>query len=89
MSEKVWRVGLVGTRLVHKNLFLEFPRMPKTFFLNFQECQAVLCYILIDKQMLEKVFAHILLLLEFWEPPVLQSRIHGVKLPESGLGHNF
>ena len=27
--------------------------------------------------------------LKFWEPPVLQSRIHGAKLAESGLGHNF
>ena len=28
----------------------------KTFFLNFEKCWAVLCYILINKQMLEKVF---------------------------------
>ena len=29
-------------------------RFTKTFFWNFQNIQAVLCYILIDKQMLEK-----------------------------------
>ena len=28
----------------------------KTFFWNFQKCWAVLCYILIDKQMLHYVF---------------------------------
>ena len=31
-------------------------RLIKTFFLNFQKSRAVLCYILIDRQMLEKVF---------------------------------
>ena len=31
-------------------------RFTKTFFWNFQNIQAVLCYILIDKQMLEKAF---------------------------------
>ena len=25
----------------------------------------------------------------FWEPPILQGRIHEAKLPLSGLGHNF
>ena len=30
-----------------------------------------------------------LISLKFREPPVLQSRIHGAKLPESDLGHNF
>ena len=31
-------------------------RFTKTFFWNFQKCRAVLCYILIDKQMLHQVF---------------------------------
>ena len=31
-------------------------RFTKTFFWNFQNIQAVLCYILIEKQMLEKAF---------------------------------
>ena len=31
-------------------------RFTKTFFWNFQNIRAVLCYILIDKQMLEKAF---------------------------------
>ena len=31
-------------------------RFTKTFFWKFQKCRVVLCYILIDKQMLEKVF---------------------------------
>ena len=31
-------------------------RFTKTFFLNFQNIRADLCYILIFKQMLEKVF---------------------------------
>ena len=31
-------------------------RFIKIFFWNFQKCRAVLCYIFIDKQMLEKVF---------------------------------
>ena len=27
--------------------------------------------------------------IKFWESPILQGRMHGAKLPESGLGHNF
>ena len=32
-------------------------RFTKTFFWNFQKCQAVLCHILIDKHTLEKVYS--------------------------------
>ena len=28
-------------------------------------------------------------LIKFREPPIIQGRIHGAKLPLSGLGHNF
>ena len=41
----------MGTRPIHKN-----------WAWNFQKCHAVLCYILIDRQMLEKVFAQMSLL---------------------------
>ena len=52
----------------------------KTFFWNFQKCRAVLCYILIDKQMLHQSFCSNIAP-SFWEPPILQGRIHGAKLP--------
>ena len=44
-------------------------RFIKTFFWNFQKCKAGLCYILIDKQMLEKVFSSNI-------TPLLSSRNH-------------
>ena len=42
----------------HSDILLVCPldRFTKAFFWNFQNVRAVLCYILIDKQMLEKVF---------------------------------
>ena len=37
-------------------LIYALDRFTKTFFWNFKNIRAVLCYILIDKQMLEKAF---------------------------------
>ena len=59
--------------------------------MNFQKCQAVSRYSLIDKQMLEKVFCSNIApsLSSIQEPHILQGRIHGTELPELGFGHNF
>ena len=53
-------------------------RFIKTFFWNFQKCKTDLCYIMIDKQMLEKVFCSNI-------APSLSSGnhpLHGTELPE-------
>ena len=39
-----------------RNVHDQLDQFTKTFFWNFQKCWAVLCYILIDKQMLHYVF---------------------------------
>ena len=64
--------------------------MPEVLKLNklriFQKCQAVLCHILIDKHTLENVFySNIAPSLSSVNHFFLQDRIHGAKLPLSGL----
>ena len=64
-------------------------RFIKTFFWNVQKCRAILCYILIKKNVKKGVLLKYRSLIKFWEPPILQGGIHGAKLPLSGCGHNF
>ena len=56
------KVKWLHTRPVHKNLFLEFPKMPGSFMLHFDVALGVLL----------KYRSFI----KFWEPPILQGRIH-------------
>ena len=61
----------MSTRPVHKNLFLEFPKYPGRFMLHFD------IWINVRKGVLLKYRSFI----KFWEPPILQGRIHGAELP--------
>ena len=58
-------------RPVHKNLFLEFPQNPGSFMLHFDRQTNVTLGVLLKYRSFIK----------FWEPPILQGRIHGAKLP--------
>ena len=59
------------SRPVHKNLFLEFPQNPGSFMLHFDRQTNVTLGVLLKYRSFIK----------FWEPPILQGRIHGAKLP--------
>ena len=61
----------MNTRPVHKNLFLEFPKNPGSFRLHFDRQTNVTLGVLLKYRSFIK----------FWEPPILQGRIHGTKLP--------
>ena len=69
----------VYTRPVHKNFFLEFPKYPGRFMLHFD----------IQTNVRKGVLLKYRSFIKFWEPPILQVRIHGAKLSESGLGPSF
>ena len=59
------------TRPVHENLFLEFPKYPGRFMLHFD----------IKTNVRKGVLLKYRSFIKFWEPPILQGRIHGAKLP--------
>ena len=71
LSRKVVVEMRVCTRPVHKNLFLEFPKMPGSFELHLDKKTNVTLGVLLKYRSFIK----------FWEPPILQGRIHGAKLP--------
>ena len=45
-----------SSKLLTKKNYMPTTPVQKNLFMTFQKCKAYLCYILIDKQMLEKVF---------------------------------
>ena len=77
--QKCNMIKCMDTRPVHKNLFLEFPKMQGRFMLHFDRQTNVIKGVLLKYRSFNK----------FQEPPILQGRIHGTELPELGLGHKF